>query len=512
MIDPLDLTPQAAPEEPPELEPPQLIYELGRPGRRGTSLPSLREAADPEARLPLAYRRFSPAELPEVSEPQAVRHYTRLSQRNFSIDTNFYPLGSCTMKYNPRACEAAAALAGFAGLHPLQEARDAQGTLAVLAELQEALAALTGLPHVSLAPVAGAQGEFAGVAVIRAWHAERGNARDTVLVPDSAHGTNPASAALAGYKVKTVRSAASGRMDLAALSEQLDERTAALMLTNPNTCGVFESEILEIARRVHAAGALLYYDGANLNAIVGRARPGDMGFDVVHLNLHKTFSTPHGGGGPGAGPIAVGEALGPYLPGMRILRESGGFAWGAPDGRSIGRLHAFHGNVGVLLRAYAYLRLQGGEGLREVAASAVLNANYLLARLRSIFEAPFPAPCMHEFVLTLRREARGGGVRALDVSKRLIDFGIHPPTNYFPLHVPECLLIEPTENETRSTLDRFVGVMFRIRREIESQPETVRAAPHRAPVGRVDEVRAARELNVCCGPVIEGENTTAEPG
>ncbi len=475
-----------------------LIFEKGHPGREGTPLPLLPKGSDPLARLPQKFRRVKSAALPEVSEPQAVRHYTQLSQKNFSIDTNFYPLGSCTMKYNPRACEAAAAMPGFSGAHPYQESQDIQGTLSVFHELQQMLAEVVGLPHVSLTPVAGAQGEYAGVAMIHRWHDERKTGRDVILVPDSAHGTNPASAAMAGFKVKTVKSGADGCVDLAALKAALDGTTAALMLTNPNTCGLFEKDILEISRMVHEAGALLYYDGANLNAIVGRARPGDMGFDVVHLNLHKTFSTPHGGGGPGAGPIAVREDLAPYLPSPHVEKNADGtFAFADPP-KSIGRLHAFYGNAGVLIRAYTYTRLQGAQGLRDIATNSVLNANYLLARLSKIYEAAYPAPCKHEFILTMKKEARQLGVKAFDVAKRLLDFGIHAPTVYFPLLVPECLLIEPTENETKETLDRFVEVMTQIRREIEEDKEKLIHAPNDLALGRLDDVKAAKELNVCC--------------
>lgn len=482
----------------------ELIFDIGVAGRKGVSLPRLdADAPDPRARLGEDFARKHDPALPEVSEPQAVRHYTRLSQKNFSIDTHFYPLGSCTMKYNPRACEAAAANPAFTGLHPYQSTEDSQGTLSMLSELQGYLADLTGLPHVSLAPVAGAQGEFAGMAIIRAWQIDHGGEdRDVVLVPDSAHGTNPASAALAGMKVRTVKSGPDGRVDLDSLREALDDKVAGIMLTNPNTCGVFEKDILEISKMVHDAGALLYYDGANLNAIVGLARPRDMGFDVVHLNLHKTFSTPHGGGGPGAGPIAVREDLGDYLPPGRIEGSAqDGYRLGDAPSKSIGSLHAFYGNVGVLLRAYTYIRLQGAEGLRDIAENSVLNANYLLAKLKDVYQAPFEGPCMHEFILTLKSEAREQGIKALDVSKRLIDFGIHPPTNYFPLLVPECLLIEPTENETKQTLDRFVDVMRVIRWEIDHEPERLLTAPTKVPVGRVDEVRAVKQLNVCCMPV-----------
>ncbi len=502
MSDQAKSTPTIAPSPAPATGIPyrddRLIFERGRKGRRGVSLPAPPAGGDPRDRLPAALRRKQSAELPELAEPEVVRHYTRLSQKNFSIDTHFYPLGSCTMKYNPRACEAAAAMPGFTGLHPLQRAEDTQGTLAVFYELQQLLGDLTGLPGVSLAPVAGAQGELVGVRVIRAWHEARGNHRNVVLVPDSAHGTNPASAALAGYEVRSVASNKEGMVDLEALRAALDDRVAALMLTNPNTCGLFERDILEIAAMVHRAGALLYYDGANLNAIVGRARPGDMGFDVVHLNLHKTFSTPHGGGGPGAGPVAVREDLAPYLPRPRVIEQDGQYRLDeeAPD--SIGRFHAFYGNAAVLIRAYTYIRLQGATGLRDVATHSVLNANYLLARLKGMFDAPFAAPCKHEFILSLKREAREKNIKAFDVSKRLLDFGIHPPTNYFPLLVPECLLIEPTETESKETLDRFVQVMGQIRREIDTEPDRLRHAPHNLPVKRMDEVQAARQLNVCC--------------
>ncbi len=476
-----------------------LIFDKSQREREGTAVPDLPIGADPLSRMPGKFRRAWPAALPEVSEPQTVRHYTRLSQKNFSIDTHFYPLGSCTMKYNPRACEAAAAMPGFTGLHPYQDAQDSQGTLSILSELQDLLSAVIGLPKVSLTPVAGAQGEFAGVAIIQAWHRDRRTGRDTILVPDSAHGTNPASAAMAGFKVRTVKSGADGRVDLDSLKAEINDKTAALMLTNPNTCGLFETNILEISRLLHNAGALLYYDGANLNAIVARARPGDMGFDVVHLNLHKTFSTPHGGGGPGAGPIAVREDLSPYLPTPRVIKQSDGQYKLEEDGdKSIGRLHAFYGNVGVLIRAYTYIRLQGDKGLRDISTHSVLNANYLLAKLSKLYDAAFAAPCKHEFILTLKKQAAKNGVKAFDVAKRLLDFGFHAPTIYFPLLVPECLLIEPTENEAKETLDAFIAAMEQIRREMESDADKLTNAPNDLAVGRLDEVRAARQLNVCC--------------
>ena len=492
---------------PADESPAALIFDKGRKGRRGACLPELPENARGRKRIGADRLRDRPAELPEVSEPQAVRHYTRLSQKNYSIDTNFYPLGSCTMKYNPRACEAAAAMPGFTGLHPLQDASDSQGTLSVLYELQGYLAELVGLPHVSLAPTAGAQGEFAGIAIIKSWHKGRGSDRDTVLVPDSAHGTNPASAALCGYKVRTVASGPDGRIDLESLKAELNEKTAAIMLTNPNTCGVYENNIQQIARMVHETGALLYYDGANLNAILGRMRPGDSGFDVVHMNLHKTFSTPHGGGGPGAGPIAVREDLAPYLPWPRIVRkEDDSYSLDETGEESIGRLHAFHGNVGVLIRAYTYIRLQGAQGMRDISTHAVLNANYLMTLLAKTWRLAFDPPCKHEFIVTLKNEAKENGVKAFDVSKRLIDFGFHPPTNYFPLIVPECLLIEPTESETKQTLDAFAEAMEKIHAEILHNPDVLHRSPLTAPIGRVDEVAAARQINVCCLSAVDASD------
>lgn len=479
------------------------IQELSRTGRRGAALPVADEETRSRARgtIPGQLRRKSRARLPEVSELEAVRHFTRLSQRNYSIDGQFYPLGSCTMKYNPKVNDQVASLRGFTELHPLQEDADCQGTLRVMWRLQEELKRILGLSHVSLAPAAGAQGEFAGMSMIRAYHAARGDgARRTVLVPDSAHGTNPASAVLAGFEVRTVRSDSHGRVELAALREALDDSVAAMMLTNPNTCGVFEKDIVEISRLVHGAGGQLYYDGANLNAVVGLVRPGDMGFDVVHVNLHKTFSTPHGGGGPGSGAIACGEHLARFLPHSHVHRgEDGIFRMAErPTADSIGSLMAFHGNVGVLVRALAYILSQGGRGLREVAERATLNANYVLARLPEAFEKPFSRPCMHEALVTVRKQTKSSNIKAFDVAKRLLDYGVHAPTVYFPLLVAECLLIEPTETESRETLDRFVAAMEAIAEEMESGAETLRSAPCSLPTGRLDDARAARSLNVCC--------------
>ncbi|MHB1201957.1 MAG: aminomethyl-transferring glycine dehydrogenase subunit GcvPB [Acidithiobacillus sp.] len=439
---------------------------------------------------------------PNPSELEVLRHYTRLSQRNFSIDTHFYPLGSCTMKYNPRIAHEGAMLAGFARLHPQTPAPAMQGLLRVLWELQEWLAAMTGMAAVSLTPAAGAQGELAGVAMIRAYHQARGDhQRKRMLIPTAAHGTNPASARMAGFAVVEIPNGSDGDLDLAALDAALGPDTAGIMLTNPSTLGVFERQIVQIAERVHGAGGLLYYDGANLNAILGRVRPGDMGFDVMHLNLHKTLATPHGGGGPGAGAVAVRERLLPFLPQPRVARdEQGRYHWlDAGDlPASIGRLSAHAGNIGVLLRAHAYLRRLGREGVERVSRYAALNANYLLKRLQAVgFQAAFPERrASHEFILSVTDLQRENGIRALDVAKRLLDYGIHAPTVYFPQLVPECLLIEPTETESKATLDRFVEVMQKIRQEALETPQLLREAPHHLPVGRLDEALAARRLDV----------------
>ncbi len=473
------------------------IFEQSRAGRRNPAHSP--RAPDPD--LPPEYLRREAPALPQVSELQVVRHYTRLSQRNFAIDTQFYPLGSCTMKYNPRACNTLAMQPSFLARHPLAPAATGQGLLACLYELQEILKTVTGMQGVSLAPMAGAQGEFAGIAMIRAYHDARGDHdRREILVPDAAHGTNPATAVMCGYVAREIPTDSQGDVDLAALRAAVGPQTAGLMLTNPSTLGVFERRITEIARIVHEAGGLLYYDGANLNAILGKVRPGDMGFDVIHLNLHKTFSTPHGGGGPGAGPVGVGERLLPYLPIPIVAKEEQGYRWleEADCPQSIGRLSAFGGNMGVLLRAYVYARLLGREGMGRVAEYATLNANYLLARLRAAgFEPAFPERrATHEFIITLKRQAKEVGVNAMDFAKRLLDHGLHAPTTYFPLLVPECFLIEPTETEDKDTLDAFVAAMSAIQREAETSPEVVKTAPHTLPVRRLDDVRAARELDL----------------
>ncbi|MEW5708854.1 MAG: aminomethyl-transferring glycine dehydrogenase subunit GcvPB [Pseudomonadota bacterium] len=475
-----------------------LIFERSEPGRLNAALAPDWEAPED---IPEAFLRRSPLPLPEVSELEAVRHYTRLSQRNFSIDTHFYPLGSCTMKYNPRAANLTAMLPAFLARHPRAPERTGQGFLRCLYELQEILKVVTGMAGVSLAPMAGAQGEFAGVAMIRAYHEARGDGgRTEIIVPDAAHGTNPATASMCGYTVREVPTTREGDVDLEALAAALGPKTAGLMLTNPSTLGVFERRILDIQRLVHEAGGLLYYDGANLNAILGRVRPGDMGFDVVHVNLHKTFATPHGGGGPGAGPVGVSEKLLPFLPVPMVGEQGGALRLLTERDRpqTIGRLSAHLGNAGVLLRAYVYARMLGAEGMRRVSAFAALNANYLMVRLRQAgFELAYPTRrAGHEFVVTLKRLKQDTGVSAMDFAKRLLDYGFHAPTTYFPLLVPECLLIEPTETESKQTLDAFVEAMARVAREAREAPERVKTAPHTLPVKRLDETRAARVLDL----------------
>jgi glycine dehydrogenase subunit 2 len=485
-----------------------LIYDQSRPGRRATAQAPL--AATAVADIPQHLRRKAPPALPEVSELQVVRHYTRLSQKNFSIDTQFYPLGSCTMKYNPRACNTLAMLPGFLARHPLAPASHGQGILACLYDLQEILKGVTGMHAVSLAPAAGAQGEFAGVAMIHAYHQARGDtARTEILVPEAAHGTNPASAVMAGFSVREIPTGPDGDVDIEALKRVLGPQTAGIMLTNPSTVGVFDRGIQEIAASVHQVGGLLYYDGANLNAILGKVRPGDMGFDVIHMNLHKTFSTPHGGGGPGAGPVGVSARLEPYLPVPLVAFDGHDYAWlterERPD--SIGRLTAFGGNIGILLRAYIYARMLGADGMRRVAEYATLNANYLMERLTQAgFEAAYPGRrASHEFILTLRREAKDWGCNAMDFAKRLLDYGFHAPTTYFPLLVPECLLIEPTESEAKEDLDGFVAALTAIRHEAQEAPERLKTAPHNLPVRRLDDVRAARQLDLAWRPAV-GDN------
>ena len=470
----------------------KLVFERSQPGRRASSLP---RHDLPSAEVPPGLRRASPPRLPEVAEFELVRHFTELSSRTYGIDTGFYPLGSCTMKYNPRVNERVVALPGFRDLHPLQEEDGAQGALELMWRLQEILAEVVGLPGVSLQPAAGSQGELTGLMLMRAYFADRGEERDTVITADTAHGTNPASVTMAGYKLQKVGTDARGNLSLDDLRAKVNERTAGLMLTNPSTLGLFDEGIDEVARIFHDAGSLLYYDGANLNAVCGISRPGDMGFDIVHINLHKTFSQPHGGGGPGGGPVVVRQALEPFLPVPAIVREGDRYRLDHDRPKTIGKVRGFLGPFGVFVRSYAFIRAYG-PGLRAMSEVAVLNANYLLARLRETYELPYERLCMHEFVLSARRLKRDHGVTALDVAKRLMDYGFHPPTIYFPLVVPEALMIEPTETETKETLDEFVEAMRAIAREAAETPELLRQAPHARPVGRLDEVKAARRAIV----------------
>ena len=480
-----------------------LIFEESQTSRvnHAQSVPTDTAVSDIPANL-LRHKRPT---LPEVSELQAVRHYTRLSQKNFSIDTHFYPLGSCTMKYNPRACNSLAMLPGFLSRHPLSDASLGQGFLACMYELQEILKEVTGMKGVSLAPMAGAQGEFAGVAMIRAYHDARNDtARTEILVPDAAHGTNPATAVMCGYAVKEIPTDKNGDVDVEALKAAVGPQTAGLMLTNPSTLGVFERKIQEISKIVHDAGGLLYYDGANLNAILGKVRPGDMGFDVIHMNLHKTFSTPHGGGGPGSGPVGVNTRLLPFLPIPIVAKEGESYRLLEETDypQTMGRMSAFLGNAGILMRAYVYARILGREGMQRVSEFSTLNANYLMAKLEAAgFELAYPTRrATHEFIVTLKKQARDLDVNTMNYAKRLLDKGFHAPTTYFPLLVPECLLIEPTETETREILDAFVDAMVEIQQEAETNPEIVRNAPHTMPVKRLDDVRAAKQLDLTWKP------------
>ncbi|OGT62860.1 MAG: glycine dehydrogenase (aminomethyl-transferring) [Gammaproteobacteria bacterium RIFCSPHIGHO2_12_FULL_45_12] len=483
----------------------QLIFQLSRQGRVAKAQWPKAHASFVMDDIPGALLRTSTPCLPEVSELQVVRHYTNLSKKNFSIDTHFYPLGSCTMKYNPRGVHRLASLEGFLQHHPFSLEENSQGYMACAYELQEILKLATGMKGTSLSPMAGAQGEFVGVAMIRAYHrARQDDAREEILVPDAAHGTNPASAVQCGYKVLEIPTDADGNVNIEALKKAVGPKTAGIMLTNPSTLGVFEQKIQEIARIIHEAGGLLYYDGANFNAILGKVRPGDMGFDVVHLNLHKTFATPHGGGGPGCGPVVANERLLPFLPIPRVAKEGDRYRWltekDCPE--SIGRLSTFMGNAGIILRAYLYARLLGKEGLERVSEFATLNANYLLARLKAAgFTLAFPKRrASHEFIITLKNEARDLHISALDVAKRLLDYGFHAPTMYFPLLVPECLLIEPTETETKEVIDAFADAMINILEEAKMDVTLLKEAPHTLPVRRLDEVKAARELDLAYHP------------
>ena len=480
-----------------------LIFEKSVPGRRGLTIA---QAEVPTSiNLKAGLLRDKPAELPELSELDVVRHFTALSRRNFGVDTHFYPLGSCTMKYNPKVTERIAGYPGFAHLHPLlpqlrMGGSLTQGALQVLHETDLLLREICGMAAFTLQPMAGAHGELTGIMMMAAYHRDRGNQKTTVLVPDSAHGTNPASAAIAGYTVKAVPSDAEGLMDLKKLAKALDDQVAGVMLTCPNTLGLFNPHVREICDMIHSVDGLAYYDGANLNAIVGKVRPGDLGFDIVHVNLHKTFATPHGGGGPGAGPVGVVDRLVEYLPvSVVVKREDGTYALEYHRPKSIGYVAPFYGNFGVILRAYIYIRMLGAKGLERVAENAVLNANYVQARLRDHYEVPHPQVCKHECVISASRQAKRG-VHALDIAKAIIDAGFHPPTMYFPTIIKEALMIEPTETESQETLDAFIDTMIDIARRAETDPDSVTSCPKTTPIGRLDETKAARDMDIACLP------------
>ncbi len=477
----------------------KLIFEKSVAGRRGVRLPKCDVLA--ELAVPEELKRKQPPDLPEVSELETVRHWTELSRHNFGVDTNFYPLGSCTMKYNPKIGEEVAKYQGFSSLHPLlpqlrQGGVLTQGALQVIYETERLLSEITGMAEFTMQPLAGAHGELTGIMLIAAYHKSKGNRKTKVIIPDSAHGTNPASAAIAGYEVVSVPSNNNGVMDFNEFEKVLNEEVAAVMLTCPNTLGLFNPDIKKIADRTHQVGGLMYYDGANLNAILGKCRPGDIGFDVVHLNLHKTFGTPHGGGGPGAGPVGVKEHLKEFLPiSLVVKRPDGTYALEYDRPKSIGYVAPFYGNFGVILKCYVYILLLGREGLIRVAENAVLNANYMMEKLKSYYHLPYDRRCMHEFVLSAKRQ-KEKGVKALDIAKRLLDFGFHPPTIYFPLIVEEAMMIEPTETESRETLDKFIEAMIQIAGEAEQEPQRLKDAPHNLDISRLDEVTAAREPNL----------------
>ena len=481
----------------------QLIFDLSRSGRKGYAFSPLDIPELPaESLLPSKFLRKEPAALPEISESEVVRHFVRLSNLNYHVDKNMYPLGSCTMKYNPKINDYTSDLPGFSGLHPLQPESTVQGALQLMYELAEMLKEIAGMAAVTLQPAAGAHGEMTGILLIKKYHEKRGDKRHKLLVVDSAHGTNPASAALGGYEIVSVKSNAIGRTDLDDLRAKLDQDVAALMLTNPNTIGLFETEIPRIAEMVHENGSLLYMDGANMNALLGITRPGDMGFDVMHYNLHKTFSAPHGGGGPGSGPVGVSEKLAEFLPAPIVEKyEEDGetlYRLNTDNPDSIGRMMNFYGNFSVLVRAYTYIRMLGAEGLRRVSENAIINANYLLGRLLDHYSLPYPKPVMHEFCLSGEPQKKAHGVRTLDIAKRLLDYGYHAPTIYFPLIVNEALMIEPTETESKETLDAFADALIAIAEEAASNPELVLSAPQTTPVKRLDEAQASRQLNICC--------------
>jgi glycine dehydrogenase subunit 2 len=476
--------------------PEPLMFEASSEGRKGYSLPRLDVPEQPdETLIPAAFLRRRCARLPELSELEVMRHFNRLSAMNHHVEKDFYPLGSCTMKYNPKINENIARLDGFSQCHPLQPESTVQGSLMLMGELSEWLCEIAGLDSVTLQPAAGAHGEMTGIKMVRAYHEDRGNPRRVILLPDSAHGTNPASAAVSGYEIVQIRSAADGLVDLQDLRSRLGPEVACLMLTNPNTLGLFETRIREMSKMVHETGALMYMDGANLNALLGIVRPGDLGFDLIHFNLHKTFSAPHGGGGPGSGPVGVKSILCPYLPVPVLVRSGNAFSMDFKRPKSIGKMTGFWGHFGVLVRAYVYIRMLGSEGLRRVSEDAILNANYLMRRLESCFQLPHTQAHMHEFVLSGDRQ-KNWGVKTLDMAKRLLDYGVHAPTVYFPLIVHEAMMIEPTETESKETLDSFVETMLAIEKEAETRPDLLLSAPHNTPVGRLDEGMAARDLNV----------------
>ena len=477
----------------------KLIFDISRKGRKGYSLSGNQFPELPlESILPAKFLRSTPAELPEVSESEVVRHFVRLSNLNYHVDKNMYPLGSCTMKYNPKINDYTCDLPGFSALHPLQPGATTQGALQLMYELAEMLREIAGMAAVTLQPAAGAHGELTGILLIKKYHESIGSKRHKLLVVDSAHGTNPASAALAGYEIISVKGNADGRTDLDDLRSKLDGDVAALMLTNPNTIGLFEKEILAISKMVHDNGSLLYLDGANMNALLGIARPGDMGFDVVHYNLHKTFATPHGGGGPGSGPVGVSEKLLPFLPVPVIVKEGITYKLSCDRPESIGRMMNFYGNFAVLVRAYTYIRMLGPNGLRRVSENAIINANYLLSLLLERYDLPYPKTVLHEFCLSGDRQKKAHGVKTLDIAKRLLDYGFHAPTIYFPLIVSEALMVEPTETESKETLDLFAQALLAIADEVETNPALVLSAPITTPVKRLDDAMASRKLNVCC--------------
>ncbi len=475
----------------------RVIFEKSVKGRMGVSLPkldvpeiSLTDSISPEL------LRETPAKLPEVSEPQVVRHYVNLSIKNHHVDKDFYPLGSCTMKYNPKINDALASLPGFANIHPHQPVENVQGALHIMFELEQMLLKITGMHEATLQPSAGSQGEFSGILIMKKYHEKNGEKRKYIIIPETAHGTNPASVSLGGFIPREVKSDKRGRVDLEDLKSKLDNEVAGMMLTQPNTLGLFEDQIEEICAEVHEVGALMYMDGANMNAVVGLCKPADMGFDIIHINLHKTFSTPHGGGGPGSGPIAVVEKLAPYLPIPKLIKdENGKYNWTSDIPDTIGRLHTFFGNFGILVRAYVYIKMLGDDGLKSMTRNAIINANYLKNKLKDAYNIPFTEGTLHEFVASGNTQ-KAKGVKALDIAKALLDYGFHAPTIYFPNNVPEAMMIEPTESETKATLDRFVEVMLEINENINVNPELIREAPITTPVTRLDETKANRELNL----------------